>query len=63
MFSQGEALVEMEAKIFYRFCLWYVGLVGVYWWAGFLTYGEDDVRRFRLVYFQPPFTCPVFNLA
>jgi len=36
MFSPGEALVEMEAKIFDRFCLWYVCLVDVYWWAGFL---------------------------
>jgi hypothetical protein len=33
----SEALVEMEAKIFYRFCPWYVGLVDVYWWAGFLS--------------------------
>jgi hypothetical protein len=37
MFSPGEAIVEMEGKIFYRFCLWYVGLVDVYWWAGFLS--------------------------
>jgi hypothetical protein len=33
----GEALVEMEAKIFYHFCLRYVSLVDVYWWAGFLS--------------------------
>jgi hypothetical protein len=36
MFSPGEAFVEMEAKIFDCFCLWYGGLIDVDWWAGFL---------------------------
>jgi hypothetical protein len=31
MFSPGEAFVEMEAKIFNRFCLWYDSLVDAYW--------------------------------
>jgi hypothetical protein len=36
MFSPGEAFVEMEAKIFNHFSLWYDSLVDAYWWAGFL---------------------------
>jgi hypothetical protein len=36
MFSPGEAFVEMKAKIFDCFCLWYDGLIDVDWWAGFL---------------------------
>jgi hypothetical protein len=36
MFSPGEAFVEMEAKIFDCFCLWYDSLIDVDWWAGFL---------------------------
>jgi hypothetical protein len=51
MFSPGEALVEVEAKVFYRFCLRYVGFIDVNWWAGFLPEGEFDVCGFRLVDF------------
>jgi hypothetical protein len=36
MFSPSEMFVEVEAKIFEYFCLWYDSLIDVDRWAGFL---------------------------
>jgi hypothetical protein len=63
MFSPGEEFVEMDAKIFDCFCLWFDGLIDVKWWAGFFPKSEGDMCRFSLVDFQSQFSCPVFNLS
>jgi hypothetical protein len=63
MFSPSETFVEVEAKIFDCFCLWYDSLTDVDWWAGFLPYGKSDMCGFGLVDFQSPFPCPAFNLV